>query len=72
MLNHKKLTVNDWDPFPLDDISEGADFVGDLFTKYMEDIRVRKKECEFGIPPPSVLLRKTIRLNDIDAMIEEV
>lgn len=71
-LNHKKLAKNDWDPFPLYDITEGSDFVARLMTRYLDDIRVRKKEAEFGIPPPSVLLRKTVKLSEIDRMIEIV
>jgi len=72
LLEYKELAKNDWDPFPLYNISEGADFVSSLFKRYLDDIRIRKKEAEFGIPPPSVLLRKTVRLNEIDLMIEEV
>ena len=71
-LNHRRLATNDWDPFPLYDISEGSDFTETLMKKYLEDIRVRKKEAEFGLPPPSVLLRKTVRLSEIDRMIEIV
>jgi len=71
-LTHKELAKNDWDPFPLYDMAEGSDFVTSLFTRYLDDIRVRKKVAEFGIPPPSVLLRKTVRLSEIDLMIEEV
>ena len=72
LLEYKELAKNDWDPFPLTDIAEGSDFVGHLMDRYLEDIRVRKKEAEFGKPPPSVLLRKTVRLSEIDLMIEEV
>ena len=71
-MNHRKLAKNDWDPFPLYDITEGSDFVETLMTRYLDDIRVRKKEAEFGLPPPSVLLRKTVRLSEIDRMIEIV
>ena len=71
-MTHKELAKNDWDPFPLYDMAEGSDFVTSLFTRYLDDIRVRKKVAEFGIPPPSVLLRKTVRLSEIDLMIEEV
>ena len=71
-LNHKELAVNDWDPFPLTDVPPEADFVSDLFTRYLEDIRVRKKIAEWGRPPPAVMLRKTVRLSEIDRIIEEI
>ena len=71
-MNSKKLAKNDWDPFPLLSISDGSDFTDSLMSRYLDDIRIRKKEAEFGLPPPSVLLRKTVRLSEIDRMIEIV
>jgi len=54
------------------DISEGCDFVTDLLYNYFEDLRVRKKVQEYGQPPTSVLLRKTVRLEDIDELIDDL
>jgi hypothetical protein len=54
------------------DITEGCDFVTDLFYNYFEDLRVRKKVQEYGSPPTSVLLRKNVRLGDIDLLIDEL
>lgn len=54
------------------DISEGCDFITDLLYSYFEDLRVRKKVQEFGSPPTSVLLRKGVRLGDIDNIIDDL
>jgi len=71
-LQMRELSKNDWDPFPMTDLAENCDFVGELLQRYLDDIRVRKKHAEFGKPPPSALLRKYVRLDEIDKMIETV
>jgi hypothetical protein len=71
-LLYRNMVKNDWEPFPLFDMTEGLDLVQPLFEKYLEDLHARKKEAEFGSPPPAVLLRKTVRLQEIDVMIEEL
>lgn len=39
---------------------------------YLEDIRVRTKEDQFGEPTASVMLRKTVKLQAIDGIIDEL
>jgi len=39
---------------------------------YLDDIRVRTKEDEFGEPTSSVMLRKTVKLQAIDGIIDEL
>lgn len=71
-LDKRNMKQGDWDVFPMPDITEGCDFVTDLFYSYFEDLRVRKKVQEYGSPPTSVLLRKNVRLGDIDLLIDEL
>lgn len=70
----KELAVSGWDPFPMTKISDKrSDFVTDLFQRYLDDLRIRKRDVENGNegePPASYNLRKTIKLNFIDGMVE--
>ena len=62
MLEKKNLMKSDWVTVPPTDQTEGTDFVTPLMNAYLEDIRVRMKNDNFGEPPASVLLRKTVKL----------
>ena len=53
-----KLYDGDWNVNPVYDITDGADFVTDLIKSYLDDIRVKQKELNFGDQPPSVVLRR--------------
>ena len=71
-LDKKNIKQGDWDVFPMPDISAGCDFVTDLLYCYFEDLRVRKKLQDYGDPPTSVVLRKNVRLGDIDHLIDDI
>ena len=64
------LKGHDFQPFPLKDVQQ--DFVKDLLQKYLQDIKHRQKAGEFGRATAATLLRKCIRLDDIEVMIEEL
>jgi len=74
MLEKKTIAKEgtDWNVFAMTNISEGCDFVTDLLQKYLDDIRVRSRDENFGKPLPSVLLRKTIKLSTIDDIIDDL
>lgn len=71
-LDAKNLMGSDWNPFPLKDVTPGSDFVQDLLERYFRDLNSRKKRQEAGIQSVSVILRKGIRLEEIDEIIEAV
>lgn len=72
MLEGKSLMLAGWATVPPVEQSEGTDFVTPLMDAYLEDIRVRSKEDRFGVPPSSTLLRKTVKLQAIDGIIDEL
>ena len=81
LMDHKKQLEKksiarkntDWNVFPLTSITEGCDFVTDLLQKYLDEIRVRSRDEMFGDKiPPSTLLRKNVRLGDINNIIDEL
>lgn len=60
---------NDFAPIPLKDVQ--LDFVNDLLTRYLTDIKGRMKAGAFGKATTSMLLRKCVKLSDIDLLVEE-
>ena len=47
------------------------DFVNELLVRYLQDTKNRMKEKSFGNATPSMILRKCIKLTDIDDMVLE-
>jgi hypothetical protein len=72
MLTKKHIMASGWATTAPVDQTEGTDFVTSLLDAYLEDIRVRNKEDEFGDVPASILLRKRVKLNSIDEIIDEL
>lgn len=61
---------NDFMAYPLKDVDE--DFVTDLLYRYLQDVKQRVKAGEFGRANSATLLRKCIRLTDIDNIIVDL
>lgn len=60
---------NDFQPLPLKDVQH--EFVYDLLHKYLQDIKHRMKAGEFGRATAATLLRKCVKLEDIEYMVED-
>ena len=60
---------NDFQPLPLKDVQH--DFVFDLLHKYLQDVKHRMKAGEFGRATAATLLRKCVKLEDIEYMVED-
>ena len=60
---------NDFQPVPLKDVQH--EFVYDLLHKYLQDIKHRMKAGEFGRATAATLLRKCVKLEDIEYMVED-
>jgi len=58
---------NDFVPVPFKDVDH--DFINDLLTKYLTDIRGRMKANSYGNATISMLLRKCVKLGDIDDLV---
>ena len=43
-----------------------------LLERYLEDLDARRKLEEFGAPPVAVTLRKSVHLDEVEAVIEQV
>ena len=73
LLRKKELPASEgvWIPFAMPKLSTGRDFVTPIIDKYLTDIRIRKKEEMFSDKCPSFFLRRNIRLNEIDIMVEK-
>ena len=69
-LEHHHIKDNDFQPFPMKDCQ--LDLVGDLLYRYLQDIKHRQKAGEFGRATAAVLLRKCVKLEDIEIMIEDL
>ena len=61
---------NDFQPFPLKEVQ--LDLMKDLLYRYLQDIKHRQKAGEFGRATAATLLRKCVKLDDIEVMIEEL
>jgi len=61
---------NDFAPIPLMEVRE--DFTKDLKFRYLSDIKTRMNQDEYADAAPSILLRKGVKLGDIDSLIEIV
>lgn len=72
MLEKKSMMLAGWSTVPPVDQTAGTDFVTPLMEAYLEDIRVRSKEDQFDVPTASVLLRKTVKLQEIDVIIDDL
>ena len=72
MLEKKNMMLAGWNTVPPVDQTEGSDFITPLMESYLDDIRVRTKEDQFGEPTASILLRKTVKLQAIDGIIDEL
>ena len=72
MLEKKSMMLAGWNTVPPVDQTAGTDFVTPLMEAYLEDIRVRSKEDQFDVPTASVLLRKTVKLQEIDVIIDDL
>jgi len=46
--------------------------VHDLLHRYLLDIKTRQKAGEFGRATAAILLRKCVKLNDIELIIEDL
>jgi hypothetical protein len=71
-LTAKKVVDGDWRPFPLKDLQVGCDFVQTLLDQYLEDLDARRKLDEFGVPAVAVTLRKSVQLDEVETIIEQV
>ena len=71
-LTAKKVVDGDWHPFPMKDIQTGCDFVHSLLERYLQDLDARRKLEEFGVPPVAVTLRKSVLLDEVETVIEQV
>lgn len=71
-LTAKKVADGDWHPFPMKDIQTGCDFVHSLLERYLQDLDARRKLEEFGVPPVAVTLRKSVLLDEVETVIEQV
>jgi hypothetical protein len=71
-LNKKKLIKGDWKIYPKKDITEGCDYIQKLFEIYLDDLAQRKKIGDTHGQPPSVQIRKTTLLTDIDIVINDL
>lgn len=71
-LTAKKVLDGDWRPFPMKDIQAGCDFVHSLLERYLQDLDSRRKLEEFGVPAVAVTLRKAVRLDEVETVIEQV
>ena len=69
-LTAKKVLDGDWHPFPMKDIQAGCDFVQSLLERYLQDLDSRRKLEEFGVPAVAVTLRKAVRLDEVETVIE--
>lgn len=63
------IKKNDFVPIPLRNVEH--DFVNELLVRYLQDTKNRMKEKSFGNATPAMILRKCIKLTDIDDMVEE-
>ncbi len=57
-------------PIALKNVEE--DFVEDLSTRYLQDLKHRMKAGEFGRATPCTLLRKCTNLIDIETLIDDL
>ena len=62
----------DWNAFPMTDITKGCDFVQGLLQGYLDDLGARRKLQDFGTPPVAVTIRKSVRLDEVESVIEQV
>jgi len=46
--------------------------VSELVQKYLDDIRIRENEANFGEPEASVVLRKSVLLGEINTIINNI
>ena len=72
LLLESDLLESEYQVKPILNIQPGSDFITDLLERYLEDIRVREKEANFGEPSASTLLRKGVTLKEIDEIIENL
>ena len=68
----KEIVDTDWNPFAQTDITPNSNFISELMERFTEDLLVRQKEVNFGTPPPSTLLRKLVRLEDIHDLVGDL
>ena len=59
----------DFQPYPLKDAQHY--FVQELMEKYIQEIKQKQKQGEFGRATPSMILRKCIKIEDIDYMVDD-
>ena len=73
MLLEKNIRIDqgDWTPKPMSNITPTFDFVTEMVEGYLNDLMVRKKEEKFGSYCDSFFLRRGVRLDEIDLMVEE-
>lgn len=63
------LKGNDFYPIGLKDVTE--DFVGELLFKYLQDLKNRMKMQSLSNQTTSIILRKCVKLNDLDKVIDD-
>ena len=73
LLEQKNIRTSegDWCVAPLPNITQGFDFMTEIVESYLTELRVKKKEEMFGDKCETFFLRRGIRLNEIDLMIEK-
>ena len=59
----------DFQPYPLKDAEHY--FVQELMEKYIQEIKQKQKQGEFGRATPSMILRKCIKIEDIDYIVDD-
>ena len=69
VLESYHIKGNDFQSFPLKDVQH--EFVTDLLTKYIQDIKHRMKQGEYGRATSTTLLKKCVKLEDIEFLVED-
>ena len=68
-LKKMELRGNDFQTAPKKKVD--VDFVEDLNYKYLQDLKLRKVQTEFGRATPCVTLRKAVKLGEIDDLVND-
>lgn len=69
LLEAHDLKGNDFYPIGLKDVNE--DFVGELLFKYLQDLKNRMKMQSLSNQTTSIILRKCVKLTDLDRVIDD-
>ena len=54
------------------DIQKGCNFVHNLLERYLVDLDARRKQDEAGVQPVSIALRKSIMLDEVESIIDNL